>query len=91
MKKQASTSTTAAKARSGVGATGERTTPLRAQVLLMARKRCDEMQDSQAARDQMKREVLEMPTELLADLLVALSTARIDRALLLSPTTTAKE
>ncbi len=44
------------------------------------------MQDSQPARDQMKREVMETPAELLADLLTALSTVRVLRAEF--PTTT---
>ena len=46
------------------------------------------MGDSQAARDQMKREVLETPAELLPDLLAALTTVRITRADLFHPTTT---
>jgi hypothetical protein len=53
---------------------------LRAQVLLAARKRCDDMQDGPEAREQMKRDVLETPVELLADLMAAFSSARVMRA-----------
>ena len=88
MKKQAPQHTTATEARSGMAETGRKPTPLQAPVLLAARRRCDDMGDSQAARDQMKREVLETPVELLADLLTALSTVRITRADLFQPTTT---
>lgn len=52
---------------------------LRAQVLMAASRRCDDMQDSQQARDQMEREVMETPAELLADLLNAFSTVRVLR------------
>ena len=88
MKKQATKHTTATEARRSMAETGRKTTPLQAQVLLAARRRCDDMGDSQAARDQMKREVLETPAELLADLLAALTTVRITRADLFQPTTT---
>lgn len=88
MKKQAPQHTTATKARSGMAETGQKVSPLQAQVLLAARRRCDDMGDSQAAREQMKRDVLETPAELLADLLTALSTVRITRADLFHPTTT---
>lgn len=57
--------------------------PKRAEVLLAARRRCDDMQDGPAAREQMKRDVLETPADLLADLLAALTEARITRAGLL--------
>lgn len=80
MKKQAPKHTTATEARSGMAETGRKVTPLQAQVLLAARRRCDDMADSQAAREQMKRDVLETPAELLPDLLTALSTTRITRA-----------
>ena len=88
MKKQAPKHTTATEARRGMAETGHKPTPLQAQVLLAARRRCDDMGDSQAARDQMKREVLETPAELLPDLLAALTTVRITRADLFHPTTT---
>ncbi len=88
MKKQAPQHTTATEARSGMAETGRKPTPLQAQVLLAARRRCDDMGDSQAARDQMKREVLETPAELLADLLTAFSTVRVTRADLFHPSTT---
>ena len=80
LKKQAPRHTTATEARSRMAETGRKPTPLQAQVLLAARRRCDDMADSQAARDQMKREVLDTPAELLADLLRALSTVRVTRA-----------
>ncbi|QKV52625.1 hypothetical protein [Comamonas antarctica] len=57
----------------------EKGSSLRAQVLMAARRRCDDMQDGQPARDQMKREVMETPADLLADLLIALSTVRVLR------------
>ena len=91
MKKQAQQHTTATEARRSMAETGRKPTPLQAQVLLAARRRCDDMGDSQAARDQMKREVLETPAELLPDLLAALTTARITRADLFHPTTTTPE
>ena len=87
MKKQAPKHTTATEARSAMAETGRKPTPLQAQVLLAARRRCDDMGDSQAARDQMRREVLDTPAELLADLLAALSTVRVTRADLFHPTT----
>lgn len=80
MKKQAPQHTTATEARNAMAETGQKVTPLRAQVLLAARRRCDDMQDSQAARDQMKREVMATPAELLADLLTAISSVRVLRA-----------
>ena len=88
MKKQATKHTTATEARRSMAETGRKTTPLQAQVLLAARRRCDDMGDSQAARDQMKREVLDTPAELLADLLTAFSTVRVTRADLFHPSTT---
>lgn len=92
LKKQAPKHTTATEARSGMAETGRKPTPLQAQVLLPARRRCDEMADSQASREQMRREVLATPAELLADLLTALSTVRVTRADLFHPTpTTTKE
>ncbi len=84
LKKQAPKHTTATEARSRMAETGRKPTPLQAQVLLAARRRCDDMADSQAARDQMKREVLET----LADLLTAFSTVRVTRADLFHPSTT---
>ena len=91
MKKQATQRKAASKAGSGMAETGRKPTPLQAQVLLAARRRCDDMADSQAARDQMKREVLETPAELLPDLLTALSTVCITRAFFLPTTTQPKE
>ena len=88
LKKQAPKHTTATEARSRMAETGRKPTPLQAQVLLAARRRCDDMADSQAARDQMRREVLETPAELLADLLTAFSTVRVTRADLFHPSTT---
>lgn len=88
LKKQATQRTVATEARSRMAETGRKPTPLQAQVMLAARRRCDEMGDSQAARDQMKREVLETPAELLPDLLTAFSTVRITRAQLFQQTTT---
>jgi len=90
LKKQALKHTTATEARRGMADAGRKPTPLQAQVLLAARRRCDDMADSQAAREQMRREVLETPAELLADLLTALSTVRVTRTDLFQPTT-AKE
>ena len=87
MKKQAPKHTTATEVRSAMAETGRKPTPLQAQVLLAARRRCDDMGDSQAARDQMRREVLDTPPELLADLLTAFSTVRVTRADLFHPTT----
>ena len=87
MKKQAPKHTTATEVRSAMAETGRKPTPLQAQVLLAARRRCDDMGDSQAARDQMRREVLDTPAELLADLLTALSTVRVTRADLFHQTT----
>ena len=87
MKKQAPKHTTATEVRSAMAETGRKPTPLQAQVLLAARRRCDDMGDSQAARDQMKREVLETPAELLADLLTALPTVLVTRADLFHQTT----
>ena len=87
MKKQAPKHTTATEVRSAMAETGRKPTPLQAQVLLAARRRCDDMGDSQAARDQMRREVLDTPPELLADLLTALSTVRVTRADLFHQTT----
>lgn len=87
MKKQAPKHTTATEVRSAMAETGRKPTPLQAQVLLAARRRCDDMGDSQAARDQMRREVLDTPPELLADLLTAISTVRVTRADLFHPTT----
>lgn len=87
MKKQAPKHTTATEVRSAMAETGRKPTPLQAQVLLAARRRCDDMGDSQAARDQMRREVLDTPAELLADLLAALSTVRVTRADLFHQTT----
>lgn len=53
---------------------------LRAQVLLMARRRCDDMQDGPEARAQMKRDVMETPVELLPDLMTVFSGVRMVRA-----------
>lgn len=91
MKKQAPTHTTATEARSGMAETGKKVTPLQAQVLLAARRRCEDMADSQAARDQMKCDVLAMPADLLPDLLIALSSVRITRTHFLPMTTNPKE
>ena len=88
LKKQAPKHTTATRARSGMAETGQKPTPLQAQVLLAARRRCDDMADSQAGREQMRHEVLATPAELLADLLAALSTVRVSRADLFHLTTT---
>ena len=88
LKKQAPKHTTATEARSRMAETGQKPTPLQAQVLLAARRRCDDMADSQYARELMRREVLDTPAELLADLLTALSTVRLVRADLFHPTTT---
>lgn len=88
LKKQAPKHTTATEARSRMAETGRKPTPLQAQVLLAARRRCDDMADSQDAREHMRREVLDTPAELLADLLTALSTVRVTRADLFHPTTT---
>ncbi len=82
MKKQTPTRTTAAQARSGMP---ENASPLRRQVLMAARRRCDDMQDGPEAREQMQRDVMDTPAELLADLLAALSTVRITRADLALP------
>lgn len=79
-KKQATQRTTGTQPGRRMDGSAQKVTPLRAQVLLAARRRCVDMQDSQPARDQMKREVMETPVELLADLLTALSTVRVMRA-----------
>lgn len=77
MKKQPTTRTNAAQAGRGVA---ENASPLRRQVLMAARRRCDDMQDGPEAREQMQRDVMDTPAEQLADLLTALSTVRITRA-----------
>lgn len=69
----------------------ESASPLRRQVLQAARRRCDDMQDGPDAREQMRRDVMAMPAELLADLLTALSTVRITRADLFHPIPTQPE
>lgn len=74
-----------------MGSGAQKVTPLRAQVLLAARRRCDDMQDGEQAREQMKRDVMETPAELLADLLVALSSVRPTRADFTTPSTTTGE
>lgn len=91
MKKQATTRTTASQARRGMGQAGQKLAPLLSLALQAARRRCDDMQDGPEAREAMKRDVLATPAELLPDLLAALSTPRIDRALFLPPTTEPKE
>ena len=88
VKKQPTTRTTAAQAGRGVAETAS---PLRRQVLMAARRRCDDMQDGPEARAQMQCEVLDTPAELLADLLAALSTVRITRADLSLPIPTQPE
>lgn len=75
MKSEAMQPTTAPEARSGMAESDQPTPPTRAEVLLAARRRCDDMQDGPAAREQMKREVLATPAELLGDLLAALTEA----------------
>ncbi|MDA8444789.1 hypothetical protein [Paracidovorax valerianellae] len=80
MKNEAMQPTTAPEARSGMAESDHPTPPTRAEVLLAARRRCDDMQDGTAAREQMKREVLATPAELLGDLLAALTEARAMRA-----------
>lgn len=70
---------------------GDSAEPLRREVLLASRRRCDDMHDGPEARDAMQRDVLATPAELLPDLLAAFSIERIDRALLLIPTTEPKE
>ncbi|MDP3229346.1 MAG: hypothetical protein Q8N13_15395 [Acidovorax sp.] len=84
VKKQPTTRTTAAQAGRGVAETAS---PLRRQVLMAARRRCEDMQDGAEAREQMQSDVLDTPAELLADLLAALSTVRITRTDLFHPTT----
>ena len=88
MKKQPTTRTNAAQAGRGVA---ENASPLRRQVLMAARRRCDDMQDGPEARAQMQRDVLDTPAELLADLLAALSTVRITRTDLFHPTNTTQK
>ncbi|WP_343593890.1 hypothetical protein [Paracidovorax wautersii] len=89
MKKQATTCTTASQARRGMGKDGQKLAPLLSLVLQAARRRCDDMQDGPEAREAMKHDVMATPAALLPDLLAALSTQRIDRALFLpTPTTT---
>lgn len=68
----------------GMRETAIRVTPLQAQVLVMARRRCDQMDDGPAARAQMKREVLDTPANLLADLLIALGACSVRRQEFLS-------
>lgn len=89
VKKQATERTVAAQARRGMAGAVANDYSLRTKVLLAARDRCDELQDGQAARDDMKRDVLATPDELLSDLLTAFLSVRIDCALLIP--TTAKE
>lgn len=67
-------------------ATGQKTrrviTPLLQQALDAGRRVCDDWQDSPAARQQMKREILEIADnkpQLLPQLVVALSTLRCKR------------
>jgi hypothetical protein len=88
MKKQATTRTTASQARRGMGAEGEKLTPLRSMVLQAARRRCDDVGDGPEARAAMKADVLATPPELLADLLTALTTLRYTRSDLIPTTTT---
>lgn len=64
-----------------------RMSPLMDSALQAASRVCRDFEDSQAARDQMKRDVLDTPPELLADLLQAISRKRIHRADLLSNAT----
>ena len=78
---------TSAKPAPGVPATGQKArraiTPLLQQALDAGRRVCDDMQDSPAARQQMKREILELADNtphLLAGLVVALSTLRCKRS-----------
>ena len=88
VKKQAPTRPTAAQAGRGVA---ENASPLRRQVLMAAHRRCNDMQDGPEACEQMQRDVLDTPTELLPDVLAALSTVRITRTDLFHPTTTQPE
>ncbi|WP_156382518.1 hypothetical protein [Acidovorax sp. Leaf160] len=82
MKKQPATPTRAAQAGRRMPADPENASPLRRQVLVAARRRCEDMQDGPDAREAMRREVMETPAGLLPDLLTALSTVRIDRTAL---------
>ena len=82
MKKQAPQRTQAAQAGSGVR--GNKAPTLLEQALRAAGKRCDEFGDGPEAREQMHADVVATPPELLPDLLVALTTARFDRALFFS-------
>lgn len=71
------------KAGRAVAAASRRMSPLMDSALQAAQRVCRDLADGQAARDQMKRDVLDTPPELLADLLQALSRERIHRADLL--------
>lgn len=84
MKKQAAPHTTTPQARRRMGPADQRLADLRMHALRAACRRCDEMGDGPEAREAMKRDVLDTPAELLADLAEALA-APIDRALLLAP------
>ncbi len=59
--------------------------PLLAATLDAARRRCDDFEDGQAAREAMKRAVLDTRPELLADLLRVLTEHRLTRADFVSP------
>ena len=80
---------TATQAGSAVAARGKKPTPLQRMVLVAARIRCDEMQDSQPAREAMRRQVLDTPAALLMDLHQALQQFRPKRCEFVNrPTTT---
>ncbi|RYF02264.1 MAG: hypothetical protein EOO32_00780 [Comamonadaceae bacterium] len=91
VKKQPTARATASQAGRAMPDAEQNATPLRRQVLQAARRRCDDMQDGTEAREEMKRAVMATPTELLPDLLAALSTVRINRADLFLPIPTQPE
>ena len=87
MKKQAS----GQKAGAAVRSARQNVSPLMAAALQAARLVCDDYGDSPAAREDMKRDVLATPSELLVDLAHALADARVGRLPKTFSTTTPKE
>ena len=68
MKTEATQRTKATRSAAAVGET-----PLMREALQLARRRCDEMNDTPIARAAMKRAVLDTPVDLLADLILAVA------------------
>ena len=77
------------KATRSAAAVGE--TPLMREALELARRRCDEMNDTSPAREAMKRAVLDTPADLLADLILALAPIVVAMGVPDDETTTTEE